>query len=40
MEAANLERLEEQIRHHEGYRDTVYKDTLMQSTIGYGHLWR
>ena len=38
MEAANLERLEEQIRHHEGYRDTVYKDTLMKSTIGYGHL--
>ena len=32
--------LKEQIKHHEGYRDTVYKDSLGFATIGYGHLVR
>ena len=40
MEHANLERLEEQVKQHEGYREILYKDTLNKSTIGYGHLCR
>tara|TARA_X000000368_G_scaffold158147_1_gene124599 strand:- start:1578 stop:2021 length:444 start_codon:yes stop_codon:yes gene_type:complete len=34
----DLERVKSQIKHHEGYRDTVYKDSLGYRTIGYGHL--
>ena len=32
------EELKERIKKHEGFRDTVYKDTLGKRTIGYGHL--
>ena len=32
--------LKDKIKSHEGYRDIVYKDHLMNSTIGYGHLCR
>lgn len=28
----------ESIKEHEGYRDTVYLDSLGKATIGYGHL--
>ena len=28
----------ERIKEHEGYKNTVYKDTLGKSTVGYGHL--
>lgn len=34
----NLEKLKERIKIHEGFCDTVYKDTLGKRTIGYGHL--
>jgi len=34
----NLEQLKERIKTHEGFCDTVYKDTLGKRTIGYGHL--
>jgi len=34
----NLEELKERIKTHEGFCDTVYKDTLGKRTIGYGHL--
>lgn len=34
----NLEELKDRIKTHEGYCDTVYKDTLGKRTIGYGHL--
>ena len=30
--------LKEQIKEHEGFVDTVYKDSLGFATIGYGHL--
>jgi len=30
--------LKKRIRDHEGFRDTVYLDTLKKATIGYGHL--
>ena len=30
--------LTERIKEHEGYKNTVYKDTLGKSTVGYGHL--
>tara|TARA_Y100001980_G_C14517418_1_gene292725 strand:+ start:840 stop:1268 length:429 start_codon:yes stop_codon:yes gene_type:complete len=30
--------LKNQIKEHEGYRDTVYLDTLGKRTVGYGHL--
>ena len=30
--------LKEQIKNHEGFVDTVYKDSLGFATIGYGHL--
>jgi GH24 family phage-related lysozyme (muramidase) len=36
----DYEPLRDRIKSHEGYRDTVYKDHLMNSTIGYGHLCR
>ena len=28
----------QRIKNHEGFRDTVYKDTLGKRTVGYGHL--
>lgn len=34
----NLEEVKERIKTHEGFCDTVYKDTLGKRTIGYGHL--
>ena len=34
----NLENLKDRIKTHEGFCDTVYKDTLGKRTIGYGHL--
>jgi lysozyme len=30
--------LKERIKEHEGYRNTIYKDSLGFATIGYGHL--
>tara|TARA_R100001591_G_scaffold29059_1_gene40004 strand:- start:11 stop:439 length:429 start_codon:yes stop_codon:yes gene_type:complete len=30
--------LKNQIKEHEGYRDTVYLDSLSKKTVGYGHL--
>ena len=33
-----FEELKERIKHHEGYRDTIYLDSLGKKTIGYGHL--
>ena len=32
--------LKDRIKSHEGYCDTVYRDHLMNATIGYGHLCR
>ena len=32
------EELKKRIKEHEGYRNTVYKDSLGFATIGYGHL--
>jgi lysozyme len=34
----NYDKIKEQIRHHEGYRNKIYKDHLGNRTIGYGHL--
>ena len=34
----NLQRLEDSIKREEGYRDTIYKDSLGFKTLGYGHL--
>lgn len=34
----SLEGLKMRIKIHEGYRDTVYEDSLGKATIGYGHL--
>ena len=34
----SLEGLKIRIKIHEGYRDTVYMDSLSKATIGYGHL--
>jgi lysozyme len=34
----NLEGLKFRIKAHEGFRDTVYEDSLGKATIGYGHL--
>ena len=34
----NLEKVKEEIKKEEGFRDTVYKDHLGFATIGYGHL--
>ena len=33
-----MQSLMNRIKHHEGFRDTVYKDTLGKRTVGYGHL--
>ena len=33
-----FEELKERIKKHEGYRSSVYLDTLGKRTIGYGHL--
>ena len=30
--------LEKRIMDHEGFRKTIYKDSLGKKTIGYGHL--
>ena len=35
-----MEDLEKRIKHHEGYRNMVYRDTLGKRTIGWGHLCR
>ena len=32
------ESLKEKIKIHEGFRDTIYLDSLQKKTIGYGHL--
>ena len=32
------EELKKEIRLHEGYRDTVYLDSLSKKTVGFGHL--
>jgi len=34
----NLQIIKDRIKKHEGYRDTIYADSLGYSTIGYGHL--
>jgi|TARA_X000001382_G_C3056750_1_gene142950 GH24 family phage-related lysozyme (muramidase) len=33
-----MESVKERIKEHEGFRDTVYSDSLGFATIGYGHL--
>ena len=33
-----MEEIKQRIKEHEGFRDTVYSDSLGFSTIGYGHL--
>ena len=33
-----MEEIKQRIKDHEGYRNTVYSDSLGKSTIGYGHL--
>jgi lysozyme len=34
----NLQIIKDRIKKHEGYRDTIYTDSLGYNTIGYGHL--
>ena len=34
----NYDKLVESVKKHEGYRDTVYRDTLNKRTVGFGHL--
>ena len=34
----NLQRLEDSIKREEGFRNTIYKDSLGFKTLGYGHL--
>ena len=34
----NIEKIKEEIKEEEGYRDSMYRDHLGFSTIGYGHL--
>ena len=34
----SFETVKERIKKHEGYRNTVYLDSLGKATIGYGHL--
>ena len=34
----NYDKLVESVKKHEGYRDTMYRDTLNKRTIGFGHL--
>ena len=33
-----MEEVKQRIKEHEGFRDTVYSDSLGYATIGYGHL--
>ena len=33
-----MEEIKQRIKEHEGFRDTVYSDSLGFATIGYGHL--
>tara|TARA_R100001594_G_scaffold48794_2_gene81688 strand:- start:4853 stop:5281 length:429 start_codon:yes stop_codon:yes gene_type:complete len=33
-----MEEIKQRIKEHEGFRDTVYADSLGKSTVGYGHL--
>ena len=33
-----MDKVKERIKSHEGFRDTVYSDSLGFATIGYGHL--
>ena len=33
-----MEEIKERIKQHEGFRDTMYSDSLGFRTIGYGHL--
>ena len=33
-----MEEVKQRIKKHEGFRDTVYSDSLGFATIGYGHL--
>jgi len=33
-----FEELKERIKHHEGFVDSIYRDSLGKRTIGYGHL--
>ena len=33
-----MEEVKQRIKEHEGFRDTVYADSLGYATIGYGHL--
>ena len=37
-DSMSLENLKIRIKLHEGFRDTVYLDSLGKATIGYGHL--
>ena len=34
----NYDKLLESVKKHEGFRDTVYRDTLNKRTVGFGHL--
>ena len=34
----NMIRLMKSVKQHEGFRNSVYKDTLGKRTVGYGHL--
>ena len=38
MNLSNYEKLFESVKIHEGFRNSVYKDTLGKRTVGYGHL--
>ena len=33
-----FDKVKERIKKHEGFRDTIYKDSLGKKTIGWGHL--
>ena len=33
-----MEEIKQRIKEHEGFRDTMYSDSLGFRTIGYGHL--
>ena len=34
----NYDKLLQSVKKHEGFRDTVYRDTLDKRTVGFGHL--
>ena len=34
----NYDKLSESVKKHEGFRNSVYKDTVGKRTVGYGHL--